>query len=125
MVYGPPVRALALDPVTGDFARTAGRLTLVEGAAAVAQQLRGHVALWLGEWFGDTSIGVAFLAFLGQKGAQRLAEASLRQAVVTCPGVASLEDFALTALGDRSATVALRVKTTSGAYIDDFFRVGA
>lgn len=123
------MRSLALDPTTGDLLLTAGRLTLVEGAAAIAQRLDGRLSLWAGEWFADTSLGVPFLTFLGVKGAAALAEASLRRAILSCPGVAALETFTFTARSDRSAVVTFRARAATGEILPGFedggFRVGA
>ena len=121
------MRSLALDATTGDLLLTAGRLTLVEGAEAVAQRLRGRLTLWAGEWFADTSLGVPFLSFLGVKGAAALAESTRRRAITTCPGVAALETFTMTVDGGaRSAVIAFRARTTDGDVIEDGgFRVGA
>jgi hypothetical protein len=116
------VRTLALDPLTGDLALTAGRLTLVEGGDAIAQRLRGRLRLWRGEWFADTGVGVPYLGFLGQKGAAALAlaENSVRQAIVTCPGIAALESFSFAAdPAARAATVSFRARTTTGETIED------
>lgn len=114
------MRTLALDPTTGDLALTAWRLTLAEGTDAIVQRLRGRLRLWAGEWFADTGIGVPYRDFLGQKGAAALslAETSARQAIATCPGVAAVESFAF-ALATRAATVAFRVRTTTGEVIED------
>jgi len=123
------VRSLALDPITGDFALSgvsgAARLTVVSGADAVAQRIRGRVRLWLGEWFLDTSIGVPYLTMLGRKGAERYVEATLRRVIASCPGVAALESFALTLdAPTRSASIAFRVRATDGAVVEDSgFRV--
>lgn len=128
------MRSLALDPVTGDLLLAGGRLTLVEGAVAVAQRLRGRLSLWAGEWFADTAVGIPFLSFLGQKGGQTLAESTLRRAILTCPGVASLEAFAMTLDSPaRAARVTFTARSTAGAAITDRdltgddggFRVGA
>lgn len=111
------MRALALDPTTGDLRITAGRLALVEGAEAVAQRLRGRLGLGRGEWFADTSAGVPWVqSILGQRGTAALAEAILRAAITSCPGVALLEAFTL-ALdpSTRDATATFRVRTTDGA----------
>ena len=120
------MRSLALDPTTGDLLLTAGRLSLVEGVDAIAQRIQGRLALWAGEWFADTSIGVPFLTFLGAKGGEKLAESSLRRAILTCPGVASLESFGFTFdARSRSAVVAFRAKTADGQVVEDGgFRVG-
>ncbi|MBP6829465.1 MAG: hypothetical protein KA978_01715 [Deltaproteobacteria bacterium] len=121
------MRSLALDPTTGDLLLTAGRLTLVEGVEAVAQRIKGRLTLWAGEWFADTSLGIPFLSFLGAKGGEKLAESTLRRAILSCPGVASLESFSFTAdARTRSAVIAFRVRTTDGQVVEDGgFRVGA
>lgn len=111
------MRDLALDPVTGDLALVEGRASLTSGVEAVLQKLRIRLSLWKGEWFADTSVGVPFLRFLGVKGAEGLAETVLRRAIATCPGVASLESFALALVG-RRATVTFRARTTSGEPVD-------
>ncbi len=110
------MRALALDPTTGDLL-TAGGLSLVEGAAAVAQRLRGRLGLGKGEWFADTSLGVPWVQqIVGQRGSERVAETILRAAIATCPGVAALESFTLTLNATtRHATVTFRARTTDGA----------
>lgn len=112
---------LALSSVSGGL-----RLTVVDGADAVAQRLRGRLTLWSGEWFLDTSIGIPFLRILGLKGARVFAEATLRRAITTCPGVAALESFTLTLdAPTRSAVVAFRARATDGTVIeDDGFRLG-
>lgn len=112
------MRSLALDATSGDLALASGRLTLVEGAAAIAQRLDGRLSLWAGDWFADTSVGVPFLSFLGVKGAAPLAEAALRRAVASCPGVASIEAFTFAASADRRAVVDFRVRTVTGEIID-------
>lgn len=116
------MRTLARDPTTGDLALTAWRLTLVEGTDAIVQRLRGRLRLWAGEWFADTGLGVPYRDFLGQKGAAALslAETSVRQAIATCPGVAAVESFAFALdRATRAATVAFRVRTTTGEVIED------
>ena len=122
------MRSLALDPTSGDFAFTASRsLALVSGADALAQRLRGRLRLWLGEWFGDTSIGIPWLQMLGTKDAQAYAEATLRRVVSSCPGVAAVESFDFAFDGaTRSAQVGFRARTADGTVVEDNgFRVGA
>lgn len=120
------MRAIALD-ASGDFDLTTRTLTLVEGAPAVAQRLRGRLRMWKGSWFGDTSIGTLSNAFMGAKGKEKLAESTLRASAASCPGVAALESFAFRYTGaTRSATVAFRARATDGAVVEDGgFRVGA
>ena len=110
------MRALALDPATGDLL-TSGGLSLVEGVAAVAQRLRGRLGLGQGEWFADTSLGVPWVQqILGQRGSERIAETILRAAVASCPGVAALESFTLALnTATRHASVTFRARTVDGA----------
>jgi hypothetical protein len=89
------VRTLALDPTTGDLVLSAGRPVIVSGADAVAQRLRVRLRLWQGEWLLDANVGFPWLSVLGQKGTERLLEVLLRRAITTCPGVKSLDRFAL------------------------------
>lgn len=109
------MRALALDPTTGDLA-TAGGLSLVEGVAAVAQRLRGRLGLGQGEWFANTRDGIPWVqTILGQRGAETIAEAILRTAITTCPGVATLLVFTFAVNPvTRHATVTFRVRTVDG-----------
>jgi hypothetical protein len=109
------VRALALDPATGDLLVSRGRLEVVTGSAALRQRLQMRLRLWAGEWFADTSVGVPWLLFLGVKGAQALAESTLRRAITTCPGVASLDAFTFTLnTRTRAATLSFRVTAATG-----------
>ncbi len=108
------MRALALDPTTGDLALTAGRLTLVEGVEAIAQRLNGRLSLWAGSWFADTAQGVPYLTFMGQKGVAALAESAVRDAILTCPGVLALESFTFALSAQRHATVSFRARVDGG-----------
>ncbi len=113
------MRALALDPTTGDLS-TAGGLSLVEGVAAVAQRLRGRLGLGQGEWFADTLAGIPWVQeILGQRGAEGVAEAILRAAITTCPGVAALERFTFALdRATRHATVTFRARTVDGETLE-------
>ncbi len=113
------MRALALDPTTGDLS-TAGGLSLVEGVAAVAQRLRGRLGLGRGEWFADTLAGIPWVQeILGQRGAEAAAENILRAAITTCPGVAALERFTLSLdRATRHATAAFRARTVDGETLE-------
>lgn len=90
------MRTLAIDPVTGDLRLSGGRPVLVSGAAAVAQRLRVRLKLQQGEWLLDRNVGFPWLRVFEGKGTERLLEVLLRRAITTCPGVRSLDRFALT-----------------------------
>lgn len=109
------MRQLALDPLTGDLARSRGRLTLVDGVAAVRQKLDLRLSIWLGEWFADTSVGIPYLRILGVKGVETLAKSTLDRAVRTCPGVAALEQSSLApSAAQRRAAYSFRARATTG-----------
>jgi len=113
------VRALALHPQTGDFDTTSGRLTVVEGLAAIAQRLDGCLSLWQGTWFANTAAGVPFRSFMGEKNRLGLARLRLRQAIVGCTGIAALESFSLDFDGrTRKASCAFRARTVDGDIIE-------
>ena len=117
------MRTLALDPVTGDLAITAGRPSIVSGSAAVAQRLRMRLGLWQGEWSLDTAIGFPWRRIYGVPGTERLAETLLRQAITSCPGVKTLDRFTFTLnRSTRRASLTFAVTTITGepAVVADF-----
>lgn len=120
------MRTLTLDPVTGDLSVEAGRLVVASGQDAIRQKLQVRLRLWQGEWFADTSVGVPYLGMLG-KATEAFAESQLRQAILTCPGVAALDRFSLTVDARRRATVSFAARTTSGEVVEvaDFVAGGA
>ena len=118
------MRSIALDPITHDWTLTsergARRLSIVTGTDAIAQRLYGRLRAWAGEWFLDTDMGLPARSFLGVKGGRAVAELALRRAILTCPGVATLELFAFTFDGStRKASLAFRVRTDEGHVIED------
>ena len=121
------VRSLALDPVTGDLAIAAGRLRVLDGIDAITQRVSTRLRFWQGEWFADTSVGVPFLTFLGVPGSEALAESSLREAITTCPGIASLDEFSLVVGANRRGTVRFKATAVTGDVVDvrDFVAGGA
>lgn len=109
------MRSLALDPVTGDLALSGGRFSLVSGADAVRQRLSTRLRLWRGEWALDRSVGVPYLTRILGKVPQSAVEATLRSVITSCPGVATLDTFALTVDGaTRSARLTFGVTTADG-----------
>ena len=93
---------------------TGGALGVVDGADTVRQMLDLRLSIWQGEWFADTAIGVPYRSFLGVKGAERIAEAQLRRAIATCPGVASLRSFTFAVDERRRAACSFEVTTITG-----------
>lgn len=104
------MRDIALDPDTGRLLLDGGRARLtVPGAEAVGQRLRLRLGLWAGEYVLDRTVGLPVLGTILAKGRVDAAEAILRRAVSTCPGVASL----------RSSSLSLDRAARSGAFTFD------
>ncbi len=124
--HAPPVRDLALDPLTGRMLLAGGRARLTEpGAEAVGQRLRFRLSLWQGEYVLDRAVGIPALSVILAKGRTALAEALLRRAIATCPGVASLRSFSLDLdRATRASSVAFDARTIDGEPVTlDAFRV--
>lgn len=117
------MRTLALDPQTGEIRLSGGRPVIVSGADAVAQRLRCRLKLWRAEWLLDANVGFPWLDIFARKGTERLLEVLLRRAITECPGVKSLDRFALAVnASTRVATCSFTVTTITGepATITDF-----
>lgn len=72
----------------GDLDITAGALSLVTGADAIAQQIRIALRLFKGEWFLSPSEGMPYYETILQKGTRPAALQSLfRRALLQVPGV--------------------------------------
>lgn len=120
------MRDLALDPLTGRVLLEGGRARLTEpGAEAVGQRLRLRLNLWQGEFVLDREVGIPALSVVLAKGRVALAEALLRRAIATCPGVASLGSFSLDLdRTTRHASVAFDARTLDGEPLTlDAYRV--
>lgn len=109
------MRTLALDPQTGDIRLSGGRPVIVSGADAVTQRLRCRLKLWRAEWLLDANVGFPWLDIFARKGTERLLEVLLRRAITECPGVRSLDRFALAVnASTRVATCSFTVTTIAG-----------
>jgi hypothetical protein len=51
---------LMMDLETNDLEITDGDLSIVDGTAAITQDLQQTLQVWLGEWFLDTTVGVPY-----------------------------------------------------------------
>lgn len=77
-----------------DLDVSAGDLSLLDGAAQVAQQIRIKLKLWRGEWFLDTDFGTPYLqAILGKQLTLSGAIAALRKSILEVSGVRKIEAF--------------------------------
>jgi len=87
---------IKLDALTGDIDLSTGRAVLISAREAARQQLALRLSLRLGEWFLDESQGVDFFGLVYVR-APRLGaiSASLRERILTCPGITGLSSFEL------------------------------
>lgn len=114
------MRDLALDALTGDLRLPRGddglrRASLTSGAEAVRQKLHLRLGLIQGEYPFDVTAGIpVFSAVLGKASGRAVAEAIYRRAVVTCPGVGTLETWRFALGAERRASLSFRVTTTRG-----------
>lgn len=112
------MRDLALDPVTGDLVISARGLRLTAtGAEALAQKLRARLSLFKGEWFLDTRVGVPYYTDVFGQRSHSAVEALLRRVILTCPGVTSLERFAMTATSPRAVSITFSARSTTGEIV--------
>ena len=107
------------NPNVGDiYMGATGTDRLTENLTEEVQQLLlTRFRMFQGEWYLDTTVGVPyFQSILGIKQASSLVSAILRQVITTCPGVASLDNFATTQNG-RTFSLAFSATLTDGAVL--------
>lgn len=101
----------------GDI-RTSGR-QFASGRDAVARGIYHRLRLFLGEYFLDVSDGTAWFQSVLGKVPQDVAEITLKERIVSAPGVARILDFQFTPdLTQRRITVSARILTTDGETAD-------
>lgn len=104
---------------TNDLALEGGRLVLVRGDEEKASKIRARLALWLGEWFIDTSEGVPWYGLvLGQKPDLAIVKRLVTTIILSVPGVATVDEMNATYAGDsREVDVTWRATSDSGEQI--------
>ncbi|MEN6629812.1 MAG: hypothetical protein ABFC42_09215 [Sulfuricella sp.] len=99
----------------GDYTIGTGGDFLQNSPEVVAQAVKTRLALWLGEWFIDTTDGMPWNEQVLGKRNGRNPDASIRQRILTTPGVASIESYESTFDGDtRTLKVACTINTEYG-----------
>jgi hypothetical protein len=87
------MRVRALSP-TGDYTfGSGGQNYLVNSATAVAQCVQTALLLFLGEWFLDTSAGVAWLTEVIGFGTESTRDVVVRNAILGVQGVNSIVNY--------------------------------
>jgi hypothetical protein len=94
----------------------------LDGAAAVVQAIQTRLRLVKGDWFLDTTEGVAWMRqtqgqnILGDRFDRASTEAELKACILGAPGVATMTAFSLVLDHDtRRATVRTTITTDFGA----------
>lgn len=119
--------SLAVDPLTGDLARSAGSFALVADGAYLVQKVRSVLLFFRGEWFLDlTGVGLPYYEqILGVKNPNLDAiRSTFQQAILGVQGVVAVDSLDLEF--DRSART-LRVRWAGlgdlGQLLTDSFEV--
>lgn len=104
--------------MTGDLALDRGRASLTSGVAAKTQRLKLRLQLQRGEYALDLRRGIPYLTAIFGKGTRALAESILRRAVLTSPGIASIEQWTFALDRERRASIQLRARSTDGEPVE-------
>lgn len=116
--------AMAIDannPVIGDIYITPEGTTRLTASLAeeVQQTLYLRFSFFLGEWWLQPTAGTPwFQRILGVKSTDEIVSGILRTVITTCPGVATLNSFALNTSG-RTASPRFRCTLTDGTVLVD------
>ena len=120
-----------LDPATGDLMIVNGDLVLTSGRDSVRQAITQALSLYKGEWFLDEEYGLPMFEEILVKDATGgpnfgAVRELLRQAILGCPGVASVGDIALTYnAATRRASVSFTAFADDGTAVPvDGFMLG-
>jgi hypothetical protein len=91
----PRVRNIYVDPETGQFILSpTGNLALVADNEAISQAIKQAVATYLGEWFLDETIGVAWVQSILVKNPNlAVVKEVIREAIAGVQGVASVDQL--------------------------------
>jgi len=101
-----------------DLAIENNDLVLIDGVDAVAQDVLIRLQFFLEEWFLDTRLGLPwFQKILGEKPSSSLVSQIIRTAILTTPGMVSINDFTTEYDGTtRILTVEFRGTADSGTF---------
>ena len=86
---------LAFDNLTNDLVITGGKITQVSGAAEVAQRVKLHLKRLLGEWFLNTTMGMAwYQSLLGGKNVNAV-KLAVRNEMNNVYGVSQISEISI------------------------------
>ena len=94
-------------------------LELIEGVDAIAQDISTRLQTFLGEWYLDERIGMPyFQQILGQKPRLGLVRSLYNDAIISTPGVNTINDLTLDYnTTTRALSISFRADTVSGALV--------
>jgi hypothetical protein len=103
-----------------DLDVTNGALSLVTGSAEIGQNLKNRLGFFFAEWFLDRRLGVPwFQAILGKNRSPAAVREIIADAALTTPGLEEILSLTVDVdTAQRSASVALRGRITSGEVVD-------
>lgn len=97
----------------GDLDLSGSELTLVEDAEAIAQEIRIGLKLFQGEWFLDQRVGMPYIQQILVKNPNLdVLQNLFVQAIESVPGVATVDDCALT-LDNETRTLLVTFTATT------------
>lgn len=106
------------NPDVGDLLMRDGVLQVVEGRDAIGQDLSVCLRWFRGDWFLDRRLGLPwFQRVLGIENGQAAAEGVLRRAILSRPGVASLDSLTVS-MEERTIVVDFVARTVDGEVIE-------
>lgn len=108
-------RDFALDS-TGDLKIDDGDLALVADAAAIAQECKTALGLWLGEFPFDVTLGTDWQTLLSQKGvSDAQVEAEIRRVLAGVQGVVAVDSVQIGRDNQtRAASLTIAVRADTG-----------
>lgn len=99
----------------GDIFLNVDDLELTTGIDAIVQHLQQRLRTFLGEWFLDLRIGVAyFQQILVKNPNPAVVDSILKKEIINTPGILQLTYFDLDIGSDRSMTLSFRALTKEG-----------
>ena len=87
-------------------------------ADVVSQDLLIALALFQGEWFLDPSQGMPYFQRILGKVSDAIVRRIFQSAILSRPGVASIQSFSMKRGSNRSLSLSFAVRLTNGAILD-------
>lgn len=107
---------LLMDIGTNDLQVTNGDLSLATGDTAIQQDLQQTLQVWLGEWFLDTTVGIAYRQqILVKNPNMSIVQDDIINAATGVPGIVQVIDVSFNySATNRSLSVSVVAQTSTG-----------